>query len=221
MPSAADNLFTDDDADGLHKAVEERANRIAKIGMGWLAVCACCMGIGRVAIEIFFPHMIGAGLTPTALMILVPIWGIGILGLLICTAAWVIHPYRDKELSREQFSTRRPDGTILGPWTKRLGGCLSGLMFVTFIAVMLDEWETTAWFAPWVFLPPLGFAFYLCWFYRANTHRATTTYLNLFGALFGVAFLPFIWPLMVVLLVLETPRKYPCEGVSHCELTIP
>lgn len=55
--------------------------------------CICLM-VGGATVNIFFPHMLGAGLTPTTLAILIPIWSIGGIGVV----AWILgrfqHAYR-------------------------------------------------------------------------------------------------------------------------------
>jgi hypothetical protein len=59
---------------------------LLKIGGRLIQLFLACLFIGGAAVRIFFPHMRGAGLTPTTLMILVPIWSIGGVGLI----SWVI-----------------------------------------------------------------------------------------------------------------------------------
>jgi type IV secretory pathway TrbD component len=53
-----------------------------------------CLMIGGATTKIFFPEMLGAGLTPTTLLILIPIWSLGGVGLLLWIVGWLQHQYR-------------------------------------------------------------------------------------------------------------------------------
>ncbi|MBW3542816.1 MAG: hypothetical protein KY476_21345 [Planctomycetes bacterium] len=59
---------------------------LLKIGQKLLQLFFACLVVGGAIVRISFPHMLGAGLTPSALMILVPIWSIGGIGVV----AWVL-----------------------------------------------------------------------------------------------------------------------------------
>lgn len=46
-----------------------------------LGLCFTSLAVGRVLLARFFPEKVGAGVDAEALMILVPIWGLGLSGL--------------------------------------------------------------------------------------------------------------------------------------------
>ena len=54
-----------------------------------LGLCLLTLLIGGKIARNFFPETQGAGLTPTALMLLVPIWTMGIVGLVLLLVGWL------------------------------------------------------------------------------------------------------------------------------------
>jgi len=67
---------------------------LLKSGQYLIRLFALYLMIGTATVKIFFPHMLGAGLTPTALMVLIPMWSIGGLGILAYMLGSIQHRYR-------------------------------------------------------------------------------------------------------------------------------
>ncbi|MBL8798738.1 MAG: hypothetical protein JNM56_32900 [Planctomycetia bacterium] len=64
-------------------------SRLKKVGGYMVGLCLACLVIGRAIVRMAFPEMIGQGLTPTTLSILIPIWSLGIIGVLLWLAGWL------------------------------------------------------------------------------------------------------------------------------------
>ena len=62
---------------------------LKKTGGSMVGVCIMCRVVGRGIVARNFPDARGQGLTPGVLLILIPIWSIGILGLVACIAGFV------------------------------------------------------------------------------------------------------------------------------------
>lgn len=79
---------------------------LLKAGQYLLLLFIHCLLAGGAIVKLFFPDMVGAGLTPTALMILIPIWSIGGVGLLAFLLGWFQYKYRVRvTLKREMERT--------------------------------------------------------------------------------------------------------------------
>lgn len=54
-----------------------------KRGKFWLIACVACLVIGKAIAKIFFSDMIGDGLTLPIMLILLPIWSMGLAGMVM------------------------------------------------------------------------------------------------------------------------------------------
>jgi hypothetical protein len=79
-----------------HRTTRKRKRRsgqagetLTKVGGALFGTCIALLVVGRAIVTIFFPHLKGTGLTPEILLILIPIWSIGIAGLLCLLAGWL------------------------------------------------------------------------------------------------------------------------------------
>jgi hypothetical protein len=173
----------------------------AKWGRRLLGASLAALAVGGTAVEVFFPWLKGRGLDALTLSILIPIWAVGVAGILLLLAAWVRHPGLETRLEVE--TPRRPDGKVFGPFTKAM--VCFGLV-VIWLALQALWAERDALLPLWkkVLLCYCATAycwslFYLTALYASDRHHATTTYLNHFGPLIGILLLPLTWPLLIVL----------------------
>jgi hypothetical protein len=79
----------DEMVETVERAAEERAWRprpgrgLVHAGQICLAVCAAALLVGGKIVRAGFPEQLGAGLDPTTLLMLVPIWTTGLVGLVL------------------------------------------------------------------------------------------------------------------------------------------
>lgn len=66
----------------------KQVSKYKQIGKYLMGLCFLMLIIGRVVARIFFPESQGKGVTNGLLMILIPIWSIGIAGLLMFIVGW-------------------------------------------------------------------------------------------------------------------------------------
>jgi hypothetical protein len=75
---------------------------LLKIGQQLIGLSILCLVIGGAIVKLFFPQMRGDGLTPTDLIILIPIWSMGGIGLVLWIIGCVHHRHRvDATLQRQ------------------------------------------------------------------------------------------------------------------------
>lgn len=60
-----------------------------KLGGRMVGLCFACLIIGRLVVSIFFPELKGQGIPPAMWIVLIPIWSIGIIGLVLLLVGWV------------------------------------------------------------------------------------------------------------------------------------
>jgi hypothetical protein len=72
-------------------------DRINRIGASMLAGCIAVLVVGRVLALLLFPEWVGRGLTPLALTILIPVWVVGIGGLVLLLVGAIIR-WRGKRM---------------------------------------------------------------------------------------------------------------------------
>ena len=60
-----------------------------KLGARLASASFLCLIVYRAIVKIFFPWAWGTGLTPEILAILIPIWTIGLSGLLLLLVGWI------------------------------------------------------------------------------------------------------------------------------------
>ena len=76
-------------ADEPNKAPQKPGDTMKAIGGGMVGLCILCMLVGGKIARTFFPESQGQGLTPTVLMILIPLWSMGIIGLVLLLVGWI------------------------------------------------------------------------------------------------------------------------------------
>lgn len=64
----------------------------------------CCLVVGGSIVRIFFPQMIGGEFTPAALMVLVPVWSIGGIGVLAVILGSLQHKIRVSAALKQQVA---------------------------------------------------------------------------------------------------------------------
>lgn len=179
----------------------DREPKVVQVGRVCLGLGMGGVLIGNTTIAIWFPHLRGTGLNEVLLCVLVPIWLLGIVGLVLLLVGWIAYPGLAPQL-RLRYP-RRPDGSYFGPLVRVLAVLVCTLMMFGVIAMCFEDSKT---------MPPVtrivvgysvicinSFIVYLCIIYRENRDVATTTYLNLFTPLFAYILVPLTWPLLLVL----------------------
>jgi len=63
--------------------------RMKKLGGLLVGLCFACLIIGRAIVTIFFPELQGQGIPPAMWFVLVPIWSLGIIGLVLLLVGWL------------------------------------------------------------------------------------------------------------------------------------
>ena len=61
---------------------------LKKVGGVMLSFCLSFLIVGRIVVTAFFPEFRAQGLTLISLVILIPIWSVGIVGLLLLLMGW-------------------------------------------------------------------------------------------------------------------------------------
>ena len=60
-----------------------------KFGGHMVVLCLACLLIGRTVVSIFFPELRGQGISPVMWFVLIPIWSIGVIGLVLLLVGWL------------------------------------------------------------------------------------------------------------------------------------
>jgi hypothetical protein len=81
------------EGDNAHVPTDGERNKFPGAGMktfgGWLVVsCIASLIIGNIFMRSYFPDRLGKGMTPETLVVLVPIWLCGIVGLVSFAMGW-------------------------------------------------------------------------------------------------------------------------------------
>ncbi len=63
--------------------------RLKKVGGGMVGLCVACLIAGRAVVSLFFPESRGQGITPEMWFVLVPIWSLGVVGLVLLLVGWL------------------------------------------------------------------------------------------------------------------------------------
>ncbi len=199
-----------------------RAERLAKRGRFLINLCLLLLmlggllvGIGGRIVSALDPEAIPAGENPLRnpwfLVIVIPIWSIGIVGIVLSFSAWVASPFMMREL--DLGFDLRPDGKIFSRPVKLLCGFAAALVGLSITFGFGSS--GVEFFAFLYFFCMCGFLLYLSWFYRADSHHATTTYLNLLTPLLAVLISPLSWPLLLtfhVQLIRSTRERRRSKG---------
>ena len=173
--------------------------RVIRYGEVLLGTCITFLGAGGTFVHIFFPEQIGSGLDGWKLGMLIPIWTIGIIGILLLLAGWIVYPTLDTQLNSDL--PLYPDGRRLSPFTRVLATitiCIS-LLPMVFVCYAPDQpLSPLGRFALAYIVTTLScFLIYALNFYCESKHRATTTYMNLFGPLVAVVLSPITLPFLI------------------------
>lgn len=59
------------------------------LGGYMVGLCLICLIIGRLIVRILFPEVRGQGIPPGMWFVLIPIWSIGLIGLVLLLVGWV------------------------------------------------------------------------------------------------------------------------------------
>ena len=178
-----------------------RNSRCISVGQTLVCVCFAFLVAGRFAREFFFRIYESRGLTPEILYVLIPIWSIGVLGLLLLVCGWIYNPTIAPQLKLPY--PQRPDGTYFGPLVKSLAAILAILLASASVALAFDGIEearvVTHVIASYCMFCISAFVFYLASFYSARTRIVTTTYLNVFMVVFAILLIPLTWTVLIFL----------------------
>lgn len=188
----------------------EPKSRCIEIGQMLVIVAWGCLTLGGAVVKLFFPNARGRGLTPELLCLLVPIWSLGVLGLLLVAVGWIMHPTISPRLHRPH--PQRSDGRYFGPFVRALIIFTSGLCCFVFIAgpaIMIAEDGLTPLqtVVSYCVFCIFAFGFYLAAFYRERRDAVVTTYLNVFLFLFAFLLVPLLWPLVAFFQITWTRRR--------------
>ena len=158
-----------------------KAKRLALLGKTLIALFFAALAIGGGTIHIFFPQLIGTGITAASLFVLVPIWSIGVLGVLLSLIGWIIYPRMATELDVD-YPTRT-DGRYFSTFTRGLACFTTTLMFLaSLIGLVSSDGADPRWkvgIISYVVTCVWAFTVYLSFFYSPRRHLATTTLLTL------------------------------------------
>jgi hypothetical protein len=67
-----------------------------------VGLCFACLIIGRAIVTIFFPELQGRGIPPAMWFVLVPIWSLGIIGLVLLLVGWLRGKLANSDTAAEQ-----------------------------------------------------------------------------------------------------------------------
>ena len=194
---------------------------VAKWGRRLLAASMSALMIGASIVKIFFPGHLGRGLDVVTLSILIPIWAVGIAGILLLLAAWIQYPGLNTQL--EVDIPERPDGRLFGPFTKSLACFTLVLIWLASLTLWAEPGkELLLWQKCCIYYCVTAccwFLLYLTLLYARARHHATTTYLNQLGPLIGVLLVPLTWPLLILLnwIVVQGKGEATDSGLSGDE----
>lgn len=185
---------------GSHRPV--KLPSVVQWGRGLLGASQVALAIGGATVRIFFPEQLGRGLDGFMLSILIPIWAVGIAGILLLLVAWVRYPGLDTRL--EVGFPERSDGKLFGPLTKSLACLILALVWLgVALAVLMEPDAALPWWEKGILFYCVTayccFLLYLTVLYRSAKHHATTTYLNHFNPLIGTVLVPLTWGLLIAL----------------------
>lgn len=183
-----------DSMDALIVDLPAEIPKCIDVGKQLFLWCIVLLAIGRGTNEIFFRHRLGQGLDTWSLAALIPVWSMGIAGIILLFYGWLTYPTLYRRLESASIVGR--DGKFFSRPTRWLITFTCGLFWFGMFLLVIDVEEMEPlWFklvALYFTTTCCGVIIYLLNFYSIETHIATTTYLNLFGP-FGVALAPLTW----------------------------
>jgi len=178
-----------------------KAKRIALCGKTLIAFFAAALIVGGGTINMFFPHLLGKGITTESLFVLIPIWTVGVLGILLSLTGWVMYPRMASELDVD-YPTRA-DGRYFSTFTRGLACFTTTLMCLAIVPLLISSGESDPLWKrgviAYVVVCVWAFTVYLSFFYSPKRHLATTTLLNLLTPLLAYFLFPVVWPVLLVL----------------------
>jgi hypothetical protein len=164
---------------------------IIRLGRWLLGACITALVIGNIVSRKVFPERQGKGLDATILAILIPIWSLGIVGIVLLLVGWVRYPALDPTPQPPSNYSKFTNGLInFTLWLMVL--MLSAVLF----AEELPWWQRILIF--YVAETMLWTGLYLRQWYVPGWHLATTTYLNHFTSFFGILLAPITWPMLII-----------------------
>jgi hypothetical protein len=199
--------------DDFARSRRRAASRLRVYGKVLLGACWVVLAALGLIVSLFFPGMKGKGLPPGSLWFFIPVWSIGVIGILLMVLGWLLWPDRDAWLQpgvlvEGMFGSETTLGVPTWKrWKQRLYkgvctftlilvllGCVSGLLIEP---TPPDTWRQAyalAYFGSCYAL----FLLYGLWFYRNGESRLVTTYLNATVFIIGLALIPATWLLMLL-----------------------
>jgi hypothetical protein len=178
---------------------DEELPSIVRWGRWLLGASLTALGIGGTTVQVFFPWRQGKGLDVITLSFLIPIWVLGVAGILLLLVAWVRFPRLNTKL--EVDIPQRPDGKLFGRLTKSLACITLALIWLASVGFWTESDEVLP---LWKKVIVFYFMTAYCWFlfyltvkYGRSRHHATTTYLHHFGPLIGILLIPLTWILLI------------------------
>lgn len=177
---------------------------IVRWGRWLIGACIVALVAGGSIAKRFFPEKLGKGLDATALAILIPIWSLGVAGILLLLLAWMRDPSLD--------TTPQPPSNY-SKFTNRLINFALWLMALMTLSILFAEelpWSQRI-LIFYVAETILWTALYLRKWFAPARHLATATYLNHFTEFFGILLAPITWP-MLILLNRKAARLRPSSG---------
>ena len=178
------------------------ANRFVNWGLQLIALCMLGMAIGKFLVELL--DLGGPELSSFGLWYLISIYSIGASGVLVVMVGYWLQPRTDTKL---KFSFAERDDRMFSPGMGCIIKGLSSFVGVFFVAAGLvwfhNDSEPISRYARWSFsycILTYGLMIiYLCWFYRSDRNKLTTTFYNNITAPIGFFLSPVFLPMMIFL----------------------
>ncbi|WP_254509673.1 hypothetical protein [Anatilimnocola floriformis] len=172
---------------------------LATLGLRLLVACIGALVVGNFVVRLAFPQLLGKGLTPTALMILIPIWTVGVTGLAFLLLAWIYDPYPNLPPG---YLGLMPDFELSLLVRVLIAVVLAIFSLASLLLVTSTEEKTSTAFRlgfAYLVLTIVPFIFFLMFRYDGARHPAMQTYLVYLGPLLGIGMIPIAWPLHFIL----------------------
>ena len=189
---------------------------VVRWGQWLIRISLLCLTAGSVSVKLFFPQLPGRGLDVVALAILVPIWAIGLVGILLLLVGWMCYPLLDADLDVMESMWTRSQKPLFGWLTKSLALLAAGLVWLSsLLSLVSPEDPDPLWgrvVANYCITSYCGFILYLVAVYSRARHLATNTYLNRFTPLPAFILVPVTWPLLILLNWVLRKRSRPGIG---------
>lgn len=177
----------------------QKARSLAFSGRTLIASSIGLLTLCGVVANALFPKNEDGAMPTAVVLMLVPVWIVGIAGVVCSLAAWISYPRLSGQLDLDFPS--RSDGRYFGRLTRILA-CFMMTVFclATLLSVLAPDDPDSFWLGVATFYVVLclwALTLYLSFFYSHQRHLATTTYLTLLTPFFEFVLIPCVWPVLV------------------------